>query len=184
MGNSLLDFVLSLVRDPDVAARYAADPTAVLTAAGLPGVTAADVDNLLPMVADSLSMSTPVFGFAPPAAVPGDHEPGGGNVWASGAATAALDAFESTSTGVSEQQNVSPAVVPVVAPVASVQPSGDHLAAQPLPVPAADVDLPLAEPSAWQDHGHDAGADVSGVGHDHGIGDLPADHPHDHPPIP
>ncbi|WP_299557731.1 Rv0340 family IniB-related protein [uncultured Mycolicibacterium sp.] len=88
MANPLLDFVLSLARDPDAAARYAADPAKALADAGLTGVTSADVDNLMPVVAESLAMTSPA---------PGDPTFGagtGGNVWASGAATAAFDAFD------------------------------------------------------------------------------------------
>ena len=87
MANSLLDFVISLVRDPDVAARYAADPAQAIANAHLTGVTSADVNNLIPMVSDSLSMAN--LGGAGPGAPAADH----GNVWASGAAAAALDAF-------------------------------------------------------------------------------------------
>lgn len=85
MANSLLDFVMSLVRDPDAAARYAADPAGAIAAAQLTDVTSVDVNNLIPMVADSLSTAVPSFGADPAA---------GGNVWASGAATAAFDAFD------------------------------------------------------------------------------------------
>ena len=84
MANSLLDFVMSLVRDPDAAARYAADPTQAIADANLTGVTSADVSNLIPVVSESLSMGAPTAGAD--AAVDG-------NVWASGAATAAFDAF-------------------------------------------------------------------------------------------
>ena len=83
MGNSLLDFVMALVRDPAVAARYAADPAGVLADAHLSGVTISDVNNLIPVVTDSLAAATPGFGTT--------HD--AGNVWASGAATAAFDAF-------------------------------------------------------------------------------------------
>lgn len=83
MANSLLDFVMALVRDPDAAARYAADPAAALAAADLPDVTTADVDQLIPVVADSLS--GPALSTGLPAT--------DANVWASGAATAAFDAF-------------------------------------------------------------------------------------------
>jgi hypothetical protein len=87
VANSLLDFVISLVRDPDAAARYAANPTQSIADAHLTDVTSADVNNLIPMVSDSLSMSSPGgTGMGAPVA---DH----GNVWASGAAAAALDAF-------------------------------------------------------------------------------------------
>jgi hypothetical protein len=84
MANSLLDFVMSIVRDPDAAARYAADPSQAIADAHLTDVTSVDVNNLIPVVSESLSMS--VLGghraYTP------DH-----NVWASGAATAAFDAF-------------------------------------------------------------------------------------------
>lgn len=87
MANSLLDFVLSLVRDPEAAARYAADPVAAIADAHLAGVTSADVDNLIPMVADSMAASVPGFHGA-------IVQTDGGNVWTTGAATAAFDAFE------------------------------------------------------------------------------------------
>ncbi|MBB3748094.1 hypothetical protein FHT44_000555 [Mycolicibacterium sp. BK634] len=89
MANTLLDFVMSLVRDPDAAARYAADPAGALADAHLPDVTSADVNNLIPMVADSLNGPVSAGGFGPGAGAGGD-----GNVWASGAATAAFDAFD------------------------------------------------------------------------------------------
>jgi hypothetical protein len=88
MANTLLDFVMSLVRDPDAAARYAADPAGAIADAHLPDVTSADVNNLIPMVADSLNGPVSAGGFGPSAGGGGD-----GNVWASGAATAAFDAF-------------------------------------------------------------------------------------------
>ena len=87
MANSLLDFVISLVRDPEAAARYAANPAQALADAHLTNVTSADVNNLIPMVSDSLSMGGPA------AAAMGGQIADHGNVWASGAATAALDAF-------------------------------------------------------------------------------------------
>lgn len=84
MGNSLLDFVMALIRDPDFAARYAADPAGVLADARLTGVTIADVTNLIPVVTDSLATATPGFG---PTVDPA-------NVWTSGSAAAAFDAFD------------------------------------------------------------------------------------------
>jgi hypothetical protein len=87
VANSLLDFVISLVRDPEAAAHYAANPAQAIAEAHLAGVTSADVDNLIPMVSDSLSMGNVSAGLSrAPAA---EH----GNVWASGAAAAALDSF-------------------------------------------------------------------------------------------
>jgi len=85
--NSLLDFVMSLVRDSEAAARYAADPAQAIADANLTDVTSADVNQLIPVVAESLSSAMPttgVDGFADAAS----------NVWASGAATAAFDAFD------------------------------------------------------------------------------------------
>ena len=84
MANELLDFVMGLVRDPDAAARYAADPSQAIADAHLSNVTSADVNNLIPMVSDSLSMAAPLHGAAPVV---------DSNVWTSGAATAAFDAF-------------------------------------------------------------------------------------------
>lgn len=88
MANSLLDFVMSLVRDRDAAARYAADPAQALADAHLSDVTTADVQNLIPVVSESLSMTVPVHSLDTL-----DFEPVS-NVWASGAATAAFDAFD------------------------------------------------------------------------------------------
>jgi hypothetical protein len=102
MANSLLDFVMSLVRDPDAAARYAADPAGAIADAHLTDVTSADVNNLIPMVADSLSMAAPAIGGGQVA---------DGNVWASGAATAAFDAFDA------HPPAVAPDTHPVIADV-------------------------------------------------------------------
>ena len=87
MANSLLDFVMSVVRDPDAAAHYAANPAQAIADANLTDVTSADVNHLIPVVAESLSTAVPSTGFD---SFDGDA---GGNVWASGAATAAFDAF-------------------------------------------------------------------------------------------
>jgi hypothetical protein len=87
MANTLLDFVMSLVSDPDAAAAYAADPAQALADANLSGVTTADVQHLIPVVAESVSSAAPASGFD---AFGADA---GSNVWASGAATAAFDSF-------------------------------------------------------------------------------------------
>ncbi|MDG4663260.1 Rv0340 family IniB-related protein [Mycobacterium sp. 236(2023)] len=79
MANSLLDFVMSLVRDPEIAARYDADPAQAIADAGLDDVTSADVANLVPLVSESVSMVAPIQQAD--------------NIWASGAATSAFDAF-------------------------------------------------------------------------------------------
>ena len=87
MANPLLDFVMSVVRDPDAAARYAADSAQAIKDANLTDVTSADVNALIPVVSESLSMAVPTTGAEALADDPA------GNVWASGAATAAFDAF-------------------------------------------------------------------------------------------
>ena len=88
MANELLDFVMSLVRDPNAAAAYAADPAQAIADAHLTDVSSVDVNNLIPVVSESLSMAVPSTGSD---SVVGDHA---GNVWTSGAATAAFDAFD------------------------------------------------------------------------------------------
>jgi len=87
MANSLLDFVMSVVRDPDAAAQYAANPAQAIADANLTDVTSADVNHLIPVVAESLSAAVPSTGFD------SFDVDAGSNVWASGAATAAFDAF-------------------------------------------------------------------------------------------
>jgi len=95
MANSLLDFVMSLVRDPDAAAAYADNPAQAIADANLTDVTSVDVNNLIPVVSESLSMAAPSVSSASPVSQGGDgFDDGGGNVWASGAATAAFDAFD------------------------------------------------------------------------------------------
>ena len=91
MANSLLDFVMSLVRDPDAAAHYAANPAQTIADANLTDVTHVDVDNLIPVVAESMSTSAPSTGVPAGADTLLDSAH---NVWASGAATAAFDAFD------------------------------------------------------------------------------------------
>lgn len=104
MANPLLDFVMSLVRDPDAAARYAADPARAIADADLIGVTSADVQNLIPVVAESLPMTTPLPESAD-------------NVWTSGAATAAFDSFE--------DRLPAPAVVDSSAPLTDIVDQSD-----------------------------------------------------------
>ncbi|MCV7223807.1 Rv0340 family IniB-related protein [Mycolicibacterium elephantis] len=90
MANSLLDFVMSVVRDPDTAARFAADPDQAIADADLTNVTSADVEALIPVVTES--MSSLVTDMPAVAGLDGLGE-AATNVWASGAATAAFDAF-------------------------------------------------------------------------------------------
>ncbi len=91
MANSLLDFVMSLVRDPDAAAQYAANPAQAIADANLTDVTSVDVNHLIPVVAESMSTVVPSGGLAGGTDTLLDSAH---NVWASGAATAAFDAFD------------------------------------------------------------------------------------------
>ena len=84
MANPLLDFVMSLVRDPDAAAQYAADPAGTIHAANLADVTSADVNALIPVVSESLSTAMPGTGAE---SLIGDPA---GNIWSSGAATVGI----------------------------------------------------------------------------------------------
>jgi len=162
MANSLLDFVMSLVRDPDAAARYAADPAGAIADAHLTDVTSADVNNLIPMVADSLSGPITGGGFGPGAGA------GDGNVWASGAATAAFDAFDhlpaatapdahSVITDVAQHADQAPALISDL----GVDPGALNLPDSAAQVTdtlvdhgvAPDVAQDWVDPSAW-DHSH------------------------------
>ncbi|MGB0970902.1 MAG: Rv0340 family IniB-related protein, partial [Mycobacterium sp.] len=77
MANALLDFVMSLVRDPEAAARYSADPERAIAEAQLSGVTSVDVSSLIPVVSESMPT-------APGAGIGGGLEDAGlqSNVWA------------------------------------------------------------------------------------------------------
>ena len=145
MANELLDFVMGLVRDPDAAARYAADPSQAIADAHLTDVTSADVNNLIPMVSDSLSMAAPTFG-----ADAGLADTLDGNVWTSGAATAAFDAFAPLAT---EHITDIPSVVDTAGPdVASVVPDFEPLVDTVLTDdPALLTDAPVdPAPALWE----------------------------------
>lgn len=180
MANSLLDFVMSLVRDPDAAAHYAADPAQAIADAHLTDVTSADVNNLIPVVAESM-----------PGAAAGGH-PGGDvlaadpadNVWASGAATAAFDAFGDHFGGQATEPAVAHPVIDtgsggvIEQPDQIVQSGLDVLhdagvAAEPVVHdPAAQFDSPVVDP------GGDWTFDSFGVdqaGHHHPVDDHPLD---------
>ncbi len=136
---------MALVRDPEVSARYAADPAAVLADANLPGVTTADVNNLIPVVTDSLAAATPGFGVT--------TDPG--NVWASGAAAAAFDAFEVAVPLQPELlEPLRPAVtLPMEPPPVSAVPAPD-LEQTPVPAQPDPVTPDWPDGGAWkQPHG-------------------------------
>ena len=142
MANSLLDFVMSLVRDPEAAARYAENPDQAIHDANLIDVTSADVSNLIPVVSESLSTAVPTTGSD---ALIGDAA---GNVWASGAATAAFDAFDDP--GIAQVIDDAPTVLPdlVSQPDAALQQGLDVLADAGIPgaVGADDPSLQFDTP--------------------------------------
>ena len=81
-ANNTLDKLLDCVTVDGMMAHLGA--LQAIADANLTGVTSADVGNLIPVVSESLSMGAPTAG---------DDAALDGNVWASGAATAAFDAF-------------------------------------------------------------------------------------------
>jgi hypothetical protein len=137
MANSLLDFVMSLVRDPDAAAAYAADPGQAISDANLTDVTSVDVNNLIPVVSESLSTAVPSTGAE---SVVDD---GSGNIWASGAATAAFDAFDDHVPAVAVDEAQSMAANLVTEPDAGVQSGVDVLADAGVPDVATADDTSL-----------------------------------------
>jgi len=173
VANSLLDFVMSLVRDPDAAAQYAANPAQTIADANLTDVTHVDVDNLIPVVAESMSTVVP-SGSVPASAdtlLDSAH-----NVWASGAATAAFDAFDAHLP--IQGSDVIADHVPMVANVIELPEDStptivDH-GFDDLGVPTVDSpvidDLPVDDAASSPDLGqHDVSDPVDGH----------LDHPHD-----
>ncbi|RLK47923.1 IniB N-terminal domain-containing protein [Microbacterium telephonicum] len=53
MANALIDFILSLLRDPEAQAQFDAEPEATLAANGMQGVSYHDLCAVLPMVYDN-----------------------------------------------------------------------------------------------------------------------------------
>ncbi|MCG7595527.1 Rv0340 family IniB-related protein [Mycobacterium sp. PSTR-4-N] len=174
MANSLVDFVVSLVRDPAAAAAYAADPAQALADAHLTDVTSADVQNLLPVVAESLSTAVPAHSFDAFADPGLDAVP---NVWSSGAASAAFDAFDDhvPSARVIDTEHSVPAIVDHLDDTWDVAP------AVPTPdaVPSVQLDDPavehagLAEPAGAEQWVHDISGDMNDVHDVHPVDHLP-----------
>ncbi len=173
MANSLVDFVVSLVRDPAVAAAYDADPAQALADAHLADVSVADVQNLLPVVSESLSMSAPVHSwdaFGAERSI--DTGIDTANVWSSGAATAAFDAFGDhvpTTGAVIDTDHSVPAIVDHLDEPLDLASTADSLS----DVPSVQLDdvgaehLALAEPVVQEHWTNDAGdlGDVHPVDH-------------------
>ena len=181
---------MSLVRDPDAAAHYAANPAQAIADANLTDVTSVDVNHLIPVVAESMSTVVPSAG------VPGGADTlldSAHNVWASGAATAAFDAFDDHlpvqggGLDVGELADHVPTVANVIdLPEDSVPTIVDH-GFDETSVPtiatqsdhAMTMDAPLIDDLDVPDAGHH---DVAGAG-----SDVPVDHLnelHDHPQDP
>ena len=101
MANPLLDFVMSVVRDPDAAARYAADPSQAHPRRQSDRRHQRRRQRAHSRrVSESLSMAVPSTGAE---ALVGDPA---GNVWTSGAATAAFDAFGDDVVGPGNRRRV------------------------------------------------------------------------------
>ncbi len=182
MANSLLDFVMSLVRDPDAAAQYAANPAQAIADANLTDVTSVDVNHLIPVVAESMSTVMPSGGFAGGTDTLLDSAH---NVWASGAATAAFDAFDDRP--VTQGSDVVADQVPTVASVIelpedsapTIVDPGFGDASVPTITSPADLDMAMDAPAIDDVHIPDAVPmdDLAAVGHD-AIDDHPV-HPQD-----
>jgi hypothetical protein len=193
VANSLLDFVMSLVRDPDAAAHYAANPAQAIADANLTDVTSVDVNHLIPVVAESMSTAVPSAGVSGGADTLLDSAH---NVWASGAATAAFDAFDDHlpiqggGLDVGEFADHVPTVANVIdLPEDSVPTIVDHgfdqtsvptIATQSDPAMTLDApqfdDLHVPDVASVDDS-IDAGHHVSGAGSD--VLDDHLDHPQD-----
>lgn len=174
MANELLDFVMSLVRDPDAAARYHADPDRAITDAHLGGVTCADVNNLLPMVSESLTSTTPISGVA-------SHVDN--SVWTSGAATAAFDAFTPHVPAGHDAIGLPTVVDPGAAP--TDLPTGREVSTPFSDVAAVSTAFgsdSYQDPAATPDAGHPVdGGWVAWEHHDADAADWPGSHHAAHP---
>ena len=155
---------MSLVRDPEAAAHYAADPAQALADAHLTDVTSVDVQNLIPVVAESLSMSAPAHGLDAFGAEPAS------NVWASGAATAAFDAFDDhlPLASVIDTDSAVPTIVDHLDEPPAMLSAPDP--ATSLQVDAVEFDQPAVADSPMDDDWSPLADDVSDLDH-------PVDHP-------
>jgi hypothetical protein len=72
-AQTLHDFVLNLLTDPDARSAFDLDPEGALNAAGLTDVTAADVQDVVPLVVDSVPVpdATPLAALGQPLNVDG-----------------------------------------------------------------------------------------------------------------
>jgi hypothetical protein len=70
IADALIEFILSLLRDPDAAAEFDEDPDAALASRGLSQVRAEDVCAVAPVIAERESVAPAVAVSASPAAAP------------------------------------------------------------------------------------------------------------------
>jgi hypothetical protein len=75
-ATSLLDFILNLLKDPQVQAEFRASPEHVLAANGLLGVSAADIHETLPLVTDNRFVELNSSHAASPSVVPAAGDSG------------------------------------------------------------------------------------------------------------
>ncbi|HZK05256.1 MAG TPA: IniB N-terminal domain-containing protein [Actinomycetaceae bacterium] len=82
IADAIIEFILSLLRDPEAAAKFADNPDKALSAAGLDDICAEDVRTVLPVVVDRpdvISIQTPsaIVHTTPPTVVvrPGPEQP-------------------------------------------------------------------------------------------------------------
>ncbi|MDY6996756.1 MAG: Rv0340 family IniB-related protein [Actinomycetota bacterium] len=146
MANPLLEFVLSLVRDPEAAARYAANPEQAIAEAHLADVTRLDVNSLIPVVSESISA--------------GGVED---NVWTSGQAVAAFDAFGDELPGLADRAVDGPIGDGPVIEAPTVD------APDPSPEPGPEPDLVAPDPVFGE---ASVGEDWAETAADSGIGAL------------
>lgn len=163
MANPLLEFVLSLVRDPEAAARYAANPEQAIAEAHLADVTRLDVNSLIPVVSESISA--------------GGVED---NVWTSGQAVAAFDAFGDELPGLADRAVDDPIgdgpvieapTVDAPDPSPETGPEPDLVALDPVfgEGPVGEAEAPVGE--GWGETAADSG--IGALGDLGDPGDLP-----------
>lgn len=73
MANALIDFILSLLRDPDAAAAFDGQPEATLADAGLSGVSYDDVCSVMPLIYDNPQVVQRASDTSPTSVTPAVH---------------------------------------------------------------------------------------------------------------
>ncbi|MCX6501793.1 MAG: IniB N-terminal domain-containing protein [Microbacterium sp.] len=75
VADALIEFILSLLRDPDAAAKFDEDPNGTLAGRGLNTVTHAEVCAVAPIVIDRPAIVPAVQAVSPPPARPANEDP-------------------------------------------------------------------------------------------------------------